>query len=54
MMVLSGMSDEQQIEDNISYMKEFRPLDKEEQKVIELAVKIIRASEIIPCTDSRS
>lgn len=53
MMVLSGMSDEQQVEDNISYMKEFRPLNKEEQKVIEQAVKIIRASEIIPCTDSR-
>lgn len=53
MMVLSGMSDEQQVEDNIGYMKEFRPLDKEEQKVIEQAVKIIRASEVIPCTACR-
>ena len=46
MMVLSGMSDELQVEDNISYMKDFRPLDKKEQQVVEQAVKQIRASEL--------
>ena len=53
MMVLSGMSDEQQVADNISYMKDFHPLDEKEQQVVEQAVKIIRASEIIPCTACR-
>ena len=52
-MVLSGMSDEQQVEDNISYMKDFHPLDEKERQVVEQAVKIIRASEVIPCTAYR-
>ena len=53
MMVLSGMSDEQQVEDNISYMKDFQPLDKDERQIVEQAVKIIRESEVIPCTACR-
>ena len=53
MMVLSGMSDEQQVADNIGYMKDFQPLDEKEQQVVEQAVKIIRASEVIPCTACR-
>ena len=53
MMVLSGMSDEQQVADNISYMKDFQPLDEKEQQVVDQAVKIIRASEVIPCTACR-
>ena len=47
MMVLSGMSDEQQVEDNISYMKDFQSLDEKERQVVEQAVKIIRASELL-------
>ena len=31
--VLSGMSDTAQMKDNLSYMKDFRPLDEEEQAV---------------------
>lgn len=53
MMVLSGMSDEQQVEDNISYMKDFQPLDEKERQEVEQAVKLIRASEVIPCTACR-
>ena len=49
-MVLSGMSDLAQMEDNMSYMKDFRPLDAEERKVIEKAAEIIAASTAIPCT----
>lgn len=53
MMVLSGMSDEGQMADNISYMKNFQPLDTEEQATVSQAVKIIRASAGIPCTACR-
>jgi predicted aldo/keto reductase-like oxidoreductase len=34
-MVLSGMSSIAQIKDNISYMKDFKSFDGEEQKIIE-------------------
>lgn len=53
MMVLSGMSDERQMADNISYMKDFQPLCKEEQATVSQAVEIIRASAGIPCTACR-
>ena len=53
MMVLSGMSSEEQMEDNISYMKEFQPLNETEQKALEKAAESIRALSIIPCTACR-
>ena len=34
MMVLSGMSDEAQMEDNISYMAKFQPLNEDEPLVV--------------------
>ncbi|MBR5731446.1 MAG: aldo/keto reductase, partial [Firmicutes bacterium] len=48
--VLSGMSTPEQVEDNISYMKDFRPLNEEEQKIIEQAREIIEKEVTIPCT----
>ncbi|MBR4727646.1 MAG: aldo/keto reductase [Clostridia bacterium] len=48
--VLSGMSDLAQMRDNISFMKDFRPLDAEEQAVIRQAMTLLRASDMIPCT----
>lgn len=48
--VLSGMSNTEQMEDNLSYMKQFRPLDEEEQKIIQEAQRILGKSSTIPCT----
>ena len=41
--VLSGMSNVEQMEDNISYMKEFKPLNSEEQSVVEKARDIFNS-----------
>lgn len=48
--VLSGMSSMAQMEDNLSYMKDFKPLDGEEEAVIGKAQEILRNTESIPCT----
>lgn len=48
--VLSGMSNVAQMEDNLSYMRNFQPLNEEEQKIIQKAQRIIGKSSTIPCT----
>ncbi len=48
--VLSGMSDTAQMEDNLSYMRDFRPLDSAERDVIRKAQEIMTGSRAIPCT----
>ena len=50
MVVLSGMSNMAQMEDNISYMDEFVPLSEEEQKLCFQAGGIINAQIAVPCT----
>jgi predicted aldo/keto reductase-like oxidoreductase len=50
MTVLSGMSTVEQVEDNVSFMKDFRPLDEEEKKVMEEARREIAKIDSIPCT----
>lgn len=51
--VLSGMSDEAQLNDNVSYMEHFEPLNAEEKKAIDMAVEAINAVPTIPCTKCR-
>ena len=48
--VLSGMSNVEQMEDNLSYMKDFHPLSEEEQAVIQRAQESLSRIDSIPCT----
>lgn len=50
MMVLSGMSNIEQMEDNLSFMRQLQPLDEGELKVLETACKSLSQSDIIGCT----
>ena len=51
--VLSGMSNVQQVEDNVSYMADFQPLDERETAVIRRAREIMGNARDIPCTACR-
>lgn len=48
--VLSGMSTEEQMADNLSYMADFKPLSEDEKKVIKQAQDILDGIDSIPCT----
>ena len=48
--VLSGMSNVEQMDDNISYMRDFKPLSEEEQRAIRRAQEALDAIESVPCT----
>ena len=50
MTVLSGMSNTEQMKDNISYMKDFAPLNSEEQRIIQEAQRLLGRASTIPCT----
>ena len=48
--VLSGMSNVEQMEDNLSYMKEFKALNEQEQTAVRKAQEAINGIKSIPCT----
>ena len=50
MMVLSGMSSEEQMKDNLAVMKDFRPLSELELKVVGQARTTLNGIDQIPCT----
>ena len=49
-MVLSGMSELTQMQDNISFMKEYRHLTTEEKTAIRKVCEVFRSQNLIPCT----
>lgn len=49
-MVLSGMSSIEEMKDNISFMKEFKPLNETEHLAIDEVVEILNSIDLIPCT----
>lgn len=53
MMVLSGMSSMEQMKDNLSYMKDFQPLNETELEAVKKVQSIFRGMNLIPCTACR-
>ena len=51
--VLSGMSSLSQMKDNVSYMKDFVPLNERERKAVEEVTKVFHEKDMIPCTGCR-
>ena len=52
-MVLSGMSTLEQMEENIGFMKEFKPLAEKELVAVNQVQEIFKAQNLIPCTACR-
>ena len=52
-MVLSGMSNMEQMKDNVSYMKDFKPLTSEEEEAVKKVCDIFSAQNLIACTSCR-
>ena len=52
-MVLSGMSNMEQVKDNISAMKDYKPLSDTELTAVSKVKAILRQKNLIPCTSCR-
>ncbi len=51
--VLSGMSNEEQMADNLSTVKNFKPLTEDERKIIAQVTEILDNTPTVPCTDCK-
>ena len=49
--VLSGMSNLEQMKDNVSTMKDFKPLDDQEMEAVKKVNRIFRGLNVVSCTD---
>ena len=52
-MVLSGMGNMDMMNDNLSYMRDFKPLSEEEFSAIGKVCAVFKAQDLIPCTDCK-
>ena len=52
-MVLSGMSDMAQMNDNLSYMRDFKPLNEKEMQAVNNVCAVFKGMNLIPCTACR-
>ena len=52
-MVLSGMSNMEQMEDNLSAMRDFVPLSETEKEAVHTVCDIFRGLNLVPCTGCR-
>ena len=50
MIVLSSMSNLQQMEDNLAFMRDFKPLNETELAAVKKVQEIFRSKQLIPCT----
>ena len=53
LMVLSGMSNMAQLQDNLSFMQDFQPLNDAELAAVNQVQEIFRSKHLIPCTACR-
>ena len=51
--VLSGMSNMEQMMDNVSFMEDFRPLDDAEMHAVKKVCDVFHSMNMIPCTSCR-
>ncbi len=52
-MVLSGMSTFEQMKDNVSFMKDFQPLNEKELEAVKKVCKVFKDINLIKCTSCR-
>ena len=53
MMVLSGMCNMEQMQDTLSFMADFKPLNEAELAAVEKVQEIFKSKHLIPCTSCR-
>lgn len=51
--VLSGMNAMDQLEDNMRYFEDFKPMNEKEFEIVEKVASIIQANKMVPCTKCR-